>query len=313
MADKTEGRQSTIAQINAMVRSVLELETLGSLYWVGGNVQRYYKSDLGHIYFTLADGRKSIKCMLSDSQQGHIEFEIKNDIEIEVLGDVQVYEDRAEVQIQVINARLIEANGISTLTGIQQLKQDDLYPREPKPIPSPIKDIRIMTSQSSRAVGDFENTYQIEGRSAVLAPYHFHFVMLEGDRAIESIVDGIRKLSLNPDIDIIAIIRGGGRYENLSIFDSVEIAQAIAESPKYIVTGIGHHKDSTLADQVADYAASTPTSVANYIAKLCLESQPEVDIETPPQTSPSTYTLALMLVIGIMFIVIVVLLLMNFR
>lgn len=311
MSDKSEGKQSTIANINAMVRGVLELETRGSFYWIGGKVQRYYKSDLGHIYFTLVDDKKSIKCMLSDSQQGHIDFEIKNDIEIEVLGDVQVYEDRAEVQIQVINARLIENNGIKTMSGIQQLKQDGLFPREPKPIPQPIRKIGIITSKSSRAVGDFENTYQIEGRSAVLAPFQWQYVMLEGERAIKSIIDGIQTLNLNPDVDVIAIIRGGGRYENLAVFDDVDIARAIVNSPKYIVTGIGHHKDSTLADQVADYAASTPTSVANYIAKLSLQSQTAT--EAPIETAASTYTLALMLVIGVMFIIIVVLLLLNFQ
>lgn len=111
MSDKPEGKPSTIEQINKVVRGLVEVETVGQFYWVGGKVERYYKSNLGHVYFNLVDGRKSIRCMLPDSRRGHIEFDIKNDIEIEVLGDVQVYEDRAEIQIQAINAKLIHSNG----------------------------------------------------------------------------------------------------------------------------------------------------------------------------------------------------------
>lgn len=194
------------------------------------------------------------------------------------------------------------------MTGIQQLKQEGLYPIALRPVPQPIKKIGIITSKSSRAVGDFETTYQLEGQQLVLAPVIWQYVMLEGERAIETIVDGIEKLNHNADVDIIAIIRGGGRYENLAVFDSIEIARAIATSPKYIVTGIGHDRDSSLADQVADYSASTPTAVANYIAKLCLQSQP-----TPTEPEASNNNIILLGVLAVMFVIIVVLLLLNFQ
>ena len=312
MSEQVEEQRRTIAQVNRMLRGIIEVETLEHFFWVGGKVERYYKSDMGHVYFQLVDDRTQIRCMLPEHQTGHIDFDIKNDIEIEVYGDIQVYEDRAEINIQVTQARLIEANGINTLTGIQQLKQDGLYPKPPKPVPDPIRSIGIITSKSSRAVGDFEATYQLAGTKAVLAPFQWQYVMLEGDRAVESIVDGIQNLSLNPDIDIIAIIRGGGRYLNLAVFDDVAIARAIAKSSKHVVTGIGHHKDSTLADQVADYCASTPTSVATYIANLCFQAQTSSDKNMVSNQS-TTYVTLLMGAVGLMFIIIVVLLLLNFQ
>jgi len=311
VTDKPEATQRTIAQINALVRGIVEVETIGHFYWIGGKVEQCYKSNLGHVYFNLVDERKSIRCMLTDSQRGQIEFEIKNDIEIEVLGDIQVYEDHAEIQIQVINARLLESNGIITITGIQQLKQEGLYPRQLVPVPRPIRQIGIVTSKSSRAVGDFETAYQLEGQRNVLAPVHWQYVMLEGERAIESIVDGIEKFNRNPNIDIIAIIRGGGRSENLAIFDTLEIARAIATSPKYVITEIGHHKDSSLADQVADYSAATPTAVANYIAKLCLQSQPIA--EADPQISTTSNNMLLMILSAVLFVIVVVLVVINLQ
>jgi exodeoxyribonuclease VII large subunit len=311
MSEQSAEKRRTIAQINQMIKGIVEVETLEHFFWVGGKVERFHKSQVGHVYFNLVDGRTQIRCMLPERQTGHIDFDIKNDIEIEVYGDVQVYEDHATIQIQVIKARLIEDNGVSTITGIEQLKQDGLYPKSPKPVPNPIRRVDIITSKSSRAVGDFETTYQIAGQKAILAPVQWQYVMLEGERAVDSIIDGIQKLSLDPDIDIIAIIRGGGRNLNLAIFDDVNIARAIAQSPKHIVTGIGHHKDSTLADQVADYSASTPTSVANYIANLCFQSQATPDEPSPKQSE--TTMIIVMAIVALMFVVIVVLLLLNFQ
>ena len=311
MSQQPEEPRRTIAQVNRMVRGVVEVETLEHFFWVAGKVERFYKSTMGHVYFNLVDDRAQIKCMLPERQTGQIDFEIKNNIEIEVFGDIQVYEERAEINIQVIKANLIKANGISTLTGIQQLKQDGLYPKPPQPVSDPIRSVGIITSQSSRAVGDFEATYQLAGQKAVLAPVQWQYVMLEGERAVETIIDAIQKLSLNPDIGIIAIIRGGGRSLNLAVFDDVDIARAIARSPKHIVTGIGHHKDSTLADQVADYCASTPTSVANYIANLCFQTQASPDETLSDQST--RYMTLMMGLVAIMFIIIVVLLLLNFQ
>lgn len=312
MTDQPKEQRRTIAQVNQMIRGIVEVETLEHFFWVGGKVERFHKSEAGHVYFNLVDNRSQIRCMLPERKTGDIDFDIKNDIEIEVYGDVQVFEPRAEINIQVIKARLIEANGINTLTGIQQLKQDGLYPKPPKAVPDPIRRVGIITSKSSRAVGDFEATYQQAGEKAVLAPVRWHYVMLEGDRAIESIIDGIQKLSLNRDIDVIAIIRGGGRYLNLAVFDDVDIARAIATSPKYIVTGIGHHKDSTLADMVSDYSASTPTSVAHYIANLCFQAQSPQENNSASKQSPD-YVNLLIGIVAVMFMIIVVLLLLNFQ
>lgn len=267
------------------------------------------------MYFVLVDGRTRIKCMIAERIKriiGSLDFDISNDIEIEVYGDIQVYENHAEVQIQVLKAKLIDAHGISTISTIAQLKQDGLYPKTARPAPTPIRKIGIVTSRSSRAVGDFETAYQTIGQKAVLAPVTWQHVHLEGKEAIGSIIDGIQQLENNPEIDIIAVIRGGERYENLATFDHLEIARQIARSSKYIITGIGHDRDETLADKVSDYQVSTPTAAAHYIAKLCLESQAS---EEPAQTvqPPSQLLNILMGTVAIMFIIIVVLLLLNFQ
>ncbi len=310
MSEQSTGEERrSIEQIGRMVRSIVEFETLDQFYWVGGKVNRYYKSDLGHIYLNLVNGQHTIRCMLPDQQASKLNFDIKNDMEIEVYDDVQVYAVQVQVQIIVQKAKLIDSNDLSVISAIDQLKNEGLYPKTPKSLPSNPKKIGIITSRSSRAVGDFENSYQMLGRTATLAPVIWQYVILEGDKAQVSILDGITKLNQNADVDLIAIIRGGGRYENLAVFDDLEIARTIATSQKYIITGIGHYKDSTLADYVSDYVASTPTAVAHYLANLIISS-----IDKPVENSaPSAQMMNVMVgAIGILFIIAVILLILNF-
>ena len=271
MSDAKSEPTRSIAQVNRMVRSLIEAETLEHFFWARGRVERYYQSDLGHVYFDLVDGRTRIGCMLREHQRGHIPFELRNTLDVEVYGDVQVYEDRAVAQIQVIAARLL-GPATDASTAIDILKREGLYPPRRKAAPTTIRRIGIVTSRSSRAVGDFESAYQSAGERAVLAPVKWQYVMLEGERAIPSIVDAIRKLDKAPEIDVIAIIRGGGRYEHMSTFDDIDIARAIIQSKTYIVTGIGHHKDVTFADDAADYVAATPTAAAYHLAQICLRT-----------------------------------------
>ena len=276
----------SIAQVNRMIRSIIEAETLENFFWVGGPIDRFYWSDLGHVYFDLADDKSRIRCMMPEERASQISTELHNQRDIEVYGDVHCYEDRAEAQINVMDLRVTDVSADLT-PAIDRLRAEGLYPPTKKPPPARIRRVGIITSRSSRAIGDFESAYQSAGERGVLAPVVWKYVTLEGDRALQSIVDAIAALDEDPEIDVLAIVRGGGRSENLAVFETHEIAAAIISCNTYCVTGIGHHRDSTLADEVADYAASTPTAVAHYLADLCLRSMPEALATTGRASMPS--------------------------
>lgn len=271
MSDTTQRNQRSLAQINRMIRHIVEAETLEYFFWTRGKIERCYRSDLGHIYFRLVDEKMHIRCMLREQQRGHIPFELRNGLDIEVYGHVQVYEEWARPQIQVTAARLIN-RAIDASPAVDVLKRERLYPPHRKPPPAAIRRIGIITSRSSYAIGDFENAYQSAGERAVLAPVKWQYVMLEGERAAPAIVDAIQKLDRDPEIDVIAILRGGGRSQHLSVFDNIDIARAIIQAKTFIITGIGHHKDATLADDVADIAVATPTEAAHRLAQISLQA-----------------------------------------
>ena len=252
-------------------RSIVEAETLEQFFWVGGRIGRLYKSDLGHAHFDLVDGESRIRCVLWEERQGQIQFALRNHLDVQIYGDVRFYERRAEAQVNVLEIRPADVS-TAAFGALEQLRAEGLYPPVKKTPPTRIRRIGVLTSRSSRAIGDFETAYQEAGTRAVLPPLSWQYALLEGDRAAQSIADGITALDAGRDLDVIAIVRGGGRSANLAPFDETEVLRATIGCSKFVVTGIGHHRDHVLADDVADYVAATPTAAAVYVAELAVRS-----------------------------------------
>ena len=107
-------------------------------------------------------------------------------------------------------------------------------------------------------------------------------VMVEGINSIDSIVAGIRWFNEHPDviengIEVLVITRGGGSLESLQAFNSEAVAQAIFASKIPVVSAVGHERDVTIADLVADVRASTPTDAGRVISENWREAQKKVE------------------------------------
>ena len=280
MTDQLAENRRSIAQVNRSLRSIIETETLENYFWTGGRIHRFHQSDLGHCYFDLVDDNARIRCMLHDERRGNLQFELENNLDVEVYGDVQFFVRGSETQIIVRDIRLSDAS-IAEKPALDRLRDAGLFPPRKRPPPQRIRRIGCITGRSSRAIGDFETAYQSAGERSVLAPMSWEYVLLTGERAPQSIADAIRMLDATADIDAIAIIRGGGRHDDFAAFDSFEVAQAISQSQTFVVTGIGHQRDQTLSDQVADHVAATPTAAAHFLARQCLSAASDFQHAAP--------------------------------
>ncbi len=60
MAESASENRRSIAQVNRMIRSIIEAETLENFFWVGGRIDRFYRSELGHVYFDLVDDQNQV-------------------------------------------------------------------------------------------------------------------------------------------------------------------------------------------------------------------------------------------------------------
>ena len=136
-----------------------------------------------------------------------------------------------------------------------------------KQIAIPMLPKRIAVISSPTAAGFEDFTSQLENN-----PYGYAFsiklfnAIMQGDKAEESIIQALDRIHSSIESwDVVAIIRGGGSQIDLGCFDSYNIANNIAQFPIPIITGIGHEKDVSIADMVANIKQKTPTAVAEFL------------------------------------------------
>ena len=90
-------------------------------------------------------------------------------------------------------------------------------------------------------------------------------VAVQGAGAAGSIIDALRVLDADPEIDVIILARGGGSVEDLLPFSDEALCRAVAACRTPVVSAIGHETDAPLVDYVADVRASTPTDAAKRV------------------------------------------------
>ncbi|GAA0600358.1 exodeoxyribonuclease VII large subunit [Actinomadura livida] len=85
---------------------------------------------------------------------------------------------------------------------------------------------------------------------------------VQGSYAVGEVMEALRALDADPEIEVIVIARGGGAMEDLLPFSDEALVRAVAAARTPVVSAIGHEQDSPLLDLVADVRASTPTDAA---------------------------------------------------
>ncbi len=136
-----------------------------------------------------------------------------------------------------------------------------------QPLPLYPVNIGLLTSETGDAIRDFKTHLGNFGFKV------FHYdTKVEGIYAIESIVQGIRYFNEHPQVngqalEVIVLTRGGGSLESLQAFNSEEVAQAIFASKIPVLSAVGHERDVTIADLVADVRASTPTDAGRVLSE----------------------------------------------
>ena len=133
------------------------------------------------------------------------------------------------------------------------------------PWPEPVQRIAVVSSQGAAGYGDFIN--QLYTNPARLRFYtRLYPAVLQGENTAPSIIAALQDIyNSGDDYDCVVIIRGGGATGDLASFDNYELAASIATFPLPVVIGIGHERDVTLLDYVANMRVKTPTAAAEWL------------------------------------------------
>jgi exodeoxyribonuclease VII large subunit len=96
---------------------------------------------------------------------------------------------------------------------------------------------------------------------------------VQGSKAVPQIVEALRELDADPDVDVIVLARGGGSVEDLLPFSDETLCREIAACTTPVISAIGHEPDNPLCDLVADVRAATPTDAAKRVVPDALAEQ----------------------------------------
>ncbi|HEY9845270.1 MAG TPA: exodeoxyribonuclease VII large subunit, partial [Candidatus Caenarcaniphilales bacterium] len=122
--------------------------------------------------------------------------------------------------------------------------------------------VAVVTSPQAAAWGDIQRTLaeRYPGLQVLFSP-----AVVQGEQAPASIVTAIQRVERDRRAQVLLLARGGGATEELSCFNDERVVRAIAECSIPVVAGIGHQRDESLADLVADVCAHTPTAAAELV------------------------------------------------
>ncbi len=131
-----------------------------------------------------------------------------------------------------------------------------------RPLPFLPRTVGLITGRASAAERDVVENAR---RRWPAVPITLREVAVQGPLAVTQVMDALRDLDRDPDVDVIVIARGGGSLEDLLPFSDEALVRAVAAARTPVVSAIGHEQDTPLLDLVADVRASTPTDAAKRV------------------------------------------------
>lgn len=267
----------TVGEVTRYIKQTFVSDPILNNVYVKGEVSNYVKHTSGHMYFTLKDKTSKLKCVMFSNRNRLINFSISNGMKVIVGGYISVYERDGIYQLY---AEEIQPDGIGSLyLAFEELKQklekEGLFkPEHKKKIPALPRNIGLVTSTTGAAVRDFLTVVKrrFPGVNIYLVP-----VLVQGVQASEQISNAIDTLNRYSNIDLIVLTRGGGSIEELWAFNEERVARSIFSSKIPIVSAVGHERDFTIADFVADLRAPTPSAAGELVVPVKRELEVKIN------------------------------------
>jgi len=182
-----------------------------------------------------------------------------------MLGKPQFYTRNGSFSLRISEIRAV---GIGELLArIDRLRRllaaEGLFdPRLKRPIPFLPKTIGLITGRASAAERDVMTVAESRWPAVRFAVRN---TIVQGPNAVPQIVEALRGLDADPDVDVIVLARGGGSVEDLLPFSDETLCRELAACTTPVVSAVGHEPDNPLCDLVADLRAATPTDAAKRI------------------------------------------------
>lgn len=277
-----ESRHITLSELQRRVKAALEGQFALPL-WVSAEISDLKVNYSGHCYLELVEkgGENGVptaqaRAVIWRSQYPRVTAYFEAETEqrlapgLKILAKVLVtYHELYGFSLQIT-----EIDPSFTLGDLErqrqqtiaQLQQDGVWEMN-REVAMPVVVQRVAIVSSANAAG-----YQDFCKELAKSPYRFEThlfdAFMQGEAAEQSIIDALCRVADRlEEFDAVVIIRGGGSRSDLNCFNAYRLCSYVAQFPLPVITGIGHDKDTSVADMVAHTALKTPTAVAGWLVE----------------------------------------------
>ena len=290
----------SLRQLNLMVRDAIEMQ-LPDEYWVEAELSECRERG-GHCYMELIEkdeqtntpiARASAKCWRQTWQmvQPHFEHITGQPLHAGLKVLLRVYAQFHEtfgfswIVTDIDPTYTIGDMARRRQEIIRQLKEEGVFDLQRElHIPMFAQHIAVISAAGAAGYGDF--VHQLEDND-----YGFKFdvqlfpAIMQGEQVEQSIIAALNKIyeakalvgSPTDRFDCVVIIRGGGATADLSGFDTLALAENVAQFPLPNITGIGHDRDESILDMVSNTRVKTPTAAAALLIDNLLQVLTRID------------------------------------
>lgn len=283
----------TLLELNTMVQSVIE-QTMRREYWVEAELTEANERR-GHLYLDLIQkgtgrnaatpiARASARCWASTWSvvRNHFERVTGQQLAAGMKVLLKVYPQFhpaygfSWIVTDIDPTFTLGDMARRRMEIIQQLKDEGVFDLQKElQLPMFCQRIAVISSETAAGYGDFCN--QLTNND-----YGFKFhaelfpAIMQGEQVESSVINALNRIyeriSSPPggneggsSFDCVVIIRGGGATVDMSGFDTLDLAENVANFPIPIITGIGHDRDECILDMVSHTRVKTPTAAAAFL------------------------------------------------
>ena len=268
----------TLYELNQMVREALAI-TMPDEYWVEAEISEM-REVRGHCYMELVQkdmagntpvAKASAKCwknkwaLLRPYFERNANQMLRAGLKVRLL----VYADFHEaygfswIVTNIDPTYTLGDMARKRLEIVQMLKEQGVFDLQKDfRLPLFTQRVAVISSEQAAGYGDF-------CRHLHDNDWHLHFSVqlfaatMQGEGVESSVIAALDAINERINsFDVVVIIRGGGATSDLSGFDSLPLAESVANFPLPIITGIGHDRDESVLDMVAFLRVKTPTAAA---------------------------------------------------
>ena len=228
---------------------------------VEGEVASFKVNQGKWVFFDLKDEEGSVGCFMPLSQ---LRIPIEDGMRIVVRGDAKVTK-WGKFSFTVRQIMPVGEGNIKKSFEMlkKKLKAEGLFDESKKRgMPDNIKRIGVISSTQAAGYADFCKILNARWGGLEVLTAH---TQVQGMDAADQIIRALKFFNERDEVDIIAVIRGGGSADDLAVFNDEKLVREVAASRIPVITGIGHEVDESLVDLVADIRASTPSNVAEML------------------------------------------------